>query len=154
MLHHVFGFEQVLSRMISLLRAGGRLFVGYEPNAIPYGIFWPLLKVAAKIVPEHREREKIRHASGQEAHPRLKEVDIHELSEFHIFRGRGIHPFRLQRFAESQGIVDSRVHFSSVHQFALLQDSGLPLAVEIVPDWVFRLSGRLSLSFSLTGTKS
>jgi SAM-dependent methyltransferase len=157
MLHHVFGFEQVLSKMIALLKPGGKLFLGYEPNAIPYRVFWPLLKVAAKIVPEHRNRDKIRHASGQEAHPRLKDVDIHELSEFHIFHGRGergIHPFRLQELVSRHGIFDSRIHFSSVYQFALLRDSGVPMPVEALPDWFFRLSGRLSLSFSLTGTKA
>ena len=73
------------------------MFLGYEPNAIPYRVFWPLLKVAAKIVPEHRDRDRIRERSGQRDHPSLKDVDIHELSEFHIFHGtrggRGIHPF-------------------------------------------------------------
>jgi len=157
MLHHVFGFEQVLSRMVSMLKPGGKLFVGYEPNAIPYRLLWPALKVAARIVPEHRERDRIREASGQSAHPTLKDVDIHELSEFHIFhgtRGRGIHPFDLQRFVMEQGIADCRVHFSSIYQFALLKDSGIPLPVQWMPDWLFKLSGRLSLSFSLTGTKA
>ena len=153
MLHHVFGFEQVLSKMILLLKPGGKLFLGYEPNAIRYRLFWPLLKVAERIVPEHRNRADIRKASGQEAHSRLKDVDIHELSEFHIFQSRGIHPFRLQQFIARQGIVDSRVHFNSVFQFALLRDSGVPVPVEALPDWLLRLSGRLSLSFSLTGTK-
>jgi SAM-dependent methyltransferase len=157
MLHHVFGFEQVLANMSSLLKPGGKLFVGYEPNAIPYRLFWPVLKVAAKIVPEHRERDRIREASGQQAHPTLKDVDIHELSEFHIFhgtRGRGIDPFALRRLAMDHGIVDCRVHFSSIYQFALLKDSGIPLPVHRMPDWLFKLSGRWSLSFSLTGTKA
>jgi SAM-dependent methyltransferase len=154
MLHHVFGYEQVLAKMISVLKPGGKLFLGYEPNAIPYRVLWPLLKLAAKIVPEHRNRERIRHASGQEAHPRLRDVDIHELSEFHIFQSRGIHPFLLQHFVGRHGIIDSRVHFSSVYQFALLRDSGVPIPVESLPDWIFRLSGRMSLSFSLTGTKA
>lgn len=156
MLHHVYGFEQVLASMIGMLKPGGKLFLGYEPNAIPYKIFWPLLKLAAKIVPEHRNRDSIRNASRQDAHPQLKDVDIHELSEFHIFHGtggRGIDPFRLQAFATRQGIDDCRIHFSSVYQFALLRDSGVPIPVQMLPDWFFRLSGRLSLSFSLTGRK-
>ena len=158
MLHHVYGFEQVLARMVSLLRPGGKLFLGYEPNAIPYRVFWPLLKVAAKIVPEHRDRDRIRERSGQRDHPALKDVDIHELSEFHIFHGtrggRGIHPFDLRQFVEAQGLTDCRIHFSSVYQFALLKDSGIPLPVERLPDWLFGLSGRMSLSFSFTGTKA
>jgi 2-polyprenyl-3-methyl-5-hydroxy-6-metoxy-1,4-benzoquinol methylase len=154
MLHHVYDFEDVLVSMISMLKPGGKLLLGYEPNAIPYRVFWPLLKVVAKIVPEHRNRDAIRNASGEQTHPRLKDVDIHELSEFHIFHGtgrRGIQPFRLQEFLSRHGIVDSRVLFSSVHQFALLSDSGIPMPVHKLPDWLFRLSGRLSLSFSLTG---
>jgi ubiquinone/menaquinone biosynthesis C-methylase UbiE len=67
MLHHVYGYEQVLSSMIAILKPGGKLFLGYEPNAIPYRVFWPLLKIAAKIVPEHRNRDSIRDASGQKA---------------------------------------------------------------------------------------
>jgi SAM-dependent methyltransferase len=154
MLHHVFGFESVLAAMISLLKPGGRIFLGYEPNAIPYRLLWPVLKLAAKIVPEHRDRDRIRAASGQAQHPRLKDRDIHELSEFHIFHGRGIDPRRLREFVASHGIVDNRVHFSSVYQFALLRDSGVPIPVDSIPGWIFNLSGRLSLSFSLTGTKA
>jgi 2-polyprenyl-3-methyl-5-hydroxy-6-metoxy-1,4-benzoquinol methylase len=154
MLHHVFGFQKVLADMISLLKPGGKLFLGYEPNAIPYRTLWPLLKIAARIVPEHRNRARIREASGQDRHSNLKNVDIHELSEFHIFQSRGIAPFELQRFVEKQGIVQSRVHFSSVYQFALLRDSGFPLPLTVIPDWLYRLSGRMSLSFSMTGTKA
>jgi SAM-dependent methyltransferase len=153
-LHHVFAFEPALARMISLLKTGGKLFVGYEPNAIPYRIFGPLLKLAAVIVPEHRNRERIRKTSGQEQHVTLKDADIHQLAEFHIFQNKGIHPFRLQQFSAQHGIVDSRVHFSSIYQFALLRDSGLPIPLDMLPDWLFRISGRISLSFSLTGTKA
>ena len=153
-LHHVFSFEKVLARMIALLKPGGKLFVGYEPNAIPYRIFWPLLKLAATIVPEHRNRDKIREASGQEQHATLRDADIHELSEFHIFQSKGIHPFQLQQFATRSGIVDSRIHFSSVYQFALLRDSGVPIPINALPDWLYRMSGRMSLSFSFTGVKA
>ena len=55
---------------------------------------------------------------------------------------------------ERQGVVDARVHFSSVYQFALLRDCGVPIPVQAMPDWFFRLSGRMSLSFCLTGTKA
>jgi 2-polyprenyl-3-methyl-5-hydroxy-6-metoxy-1,4-benzoquinol methylase len=157
MLHHVYGYERVLSSMIAMLKPGGRLFVGYEPNAIPYRMLWPLLKLAAKIVPEHRQRHAIREASGQAAHPSLNAYDIHELSEFHIFHGTGEHgidPFRLQALAARQGMADCRIHFSSVYQFALLRDAGVPIPMQVLPDWFFRLSGRLSLSFSLTATKA
>jgi hypothetical protein len=139
-----------------MLKPGGKLFLGYEPNAIPYRLFWPLLRAAAKIVPEHRKRDAIRDASQQAAHPRLQNVDIHELAEFHIFHGtsgRGIDPFRLKELVAGLGVVDCRVHFSSVYQFALLRDAGVPIPLQILPDWFFRMSGRLSLSFSLTGTK-
>jgi ubiquinone/menaquinone biosynthesis C-methylase UbiE len=62
MLYHVFGFERVLAAMIALLKPGGCLFLGYEPNAIAYRLLGPLLKVAPTIVPEHRNRERIREA--------------------------------------------------------------------------------------------
>jgi SAM-dependent methyltransferase len=156
MLHHVFGYEQVVTKMVAMLKPGGKLFLGYEPNAIPYRLFWPLLKVAARMVPEHRHRDSIRDASNQAAHPRLQDVDIHELAEFHIFhgtQGRGIDPHRLEALVSDLGIRDCRLHFSSVYQFALLRDSGVPVPLGLMPDWFFRLSGRLSLSFSLTGTK-
>jgi hypothetical protein len=142
--------------MISMLKPGEKLFLSYEPNAIPYRIFWPLLRTAAKIVPEHRNRDRIRQASGQETPP-AQGCGIHELSESHIFHGRGeggIHPFRLQEFITEQGIVESRAHFSSVYQLALLRDSGLPVPVASLPDWMFRLLAPLSLSFCLTGTKA
>lgn len=154
MLHHIFGFEQVLRSMVGLLKPGGKLFVGYEPNAIPYRLFWPLLKLAAKIVPEHRDRERIQRDSGQDAYPNLRDVDIHELSEFQIFHGGGIDPFRLRGSVAAMGMTDTRIHFSSIYQAALLKDSGVPIPLEVFPDWVYRMSGRLSLSFSLTGTKT
>jgi len=154
MLHHIFGYEDVLSKMIALLKPGGRLFLGYEPNAIPYRLFWPLLMLAAKIVPEHKDRERIQRESGQDKHPSLRGVDIHELAEFQIFHGRGIDPLRLRSFVEARGITNTRLHFSSIYQAALLKDSGVPWPVEFFPDWVYRLSSRLSLSFSVTGIKA
>jgi ubiquinone/menaquinone biosynthesis C-methylase UbiE len=154
MLHHVYNFERVVTKMVSLVKPGGKLFLGYEPNAIPYKLFWPLLKVAAKIVPEHRNRQKIRLASGQDAYSNLKDIDVHELAEYHIFQGRGIHPFILREYVSERGIVDTRVHFTSVYQAALLRDSGIPLPLNALPDWIYRMTGRLSLSFSLTGTKA
>jgi 2-polyprenyl-3-methyl-5-hydroxy-6-metoxy-1,4-benzoquinol methylase len=153
MLHHVYDVDRVAAKMASLVKPGGKLFVGYEPNAIPYSLFWPLLKVAAKIVPEHRHREKTRLASGQDAYSNLKDVDIHELAEYHVFTGRGIHPFKLRSYLNECGIVDTRVHFTSLYQAALLRDSGVPLPLDALPDWFYRLTGRLSLSFTLTGSK-
>jgi len=153
MLHHILGYEEVLARMIDLLKPGGKLFLGYEPNAVPYRVAWPLLKLAAKIVPEHRGRERIRKESGQDDYPSLMGLDIHELSEFQIFHGRGIDPFRLRDRLIGLGLADLRLHFSSIYQAALLKDAGVPLPIDSIPDWLYRVPGRLSLSFSLTGTK-
>lgn len=153
MLHHLYEYREVVAKMVSLIKPGGKLFIGYEPNAIPYRLFWPLLKAAAKIVPEHRNREQIRRASGQEDYDELKGVDIHELAEYHIFQGTGIHPFRLRDDAIDKGVSDAKVHFTSLYQAALLRDSGIPLPINSLPEWIWRISGRLSLSFCLTGTK-
>lgn len=153
LLHHMYDFEGVLSEMVSLLAPGGKLFLGYEPNAIPYRFFRPFLLALSRIVPEHKHQDKIREASGQDSHPRLKKVNIHRLSEYHIFHGKGIHPFRLEQFLWERGIVNTRVHFTSLYQAALLRDSGIPFPVDSIPEWLFRLTGRMSLSFSLTGTK-
>lgn len=152
-LHHIFDYERVLASMIDLVKPGGRLFLGYEPNAIPYRLAWPILKLASKIIPEHRDRERIRSESGQDRYPSLAQKDIHELSEFHIFHGRGIDPFKLRDRLTALGIVNIRLHFSSIYQAALLKDAGIPLPVDRIPDWLYRLPGQLSLSFSLTGTK-
>lgn len=151
MLHHIYGYEEVLAQMVSLLKPGGKLFLGYEPNAIPYRLFWPLLKMAAKIVPEHRDRDRIRRESGQDQHRNLRDVDIHELAEFQIFHGHGIDPFQLRDSLTRIGVIDVRLHFSSIYQAALLKDSGIPFPVDYLPVWLYRMSGRLSLSFSLTG---
>jgi hypothetical protein len=35
----------------------------------------------------------------------------------------------------------------------LLRDSGVPIPINLLPDWLGRMSGRMSLSFSFTGTK-
>jgi 2-polyprenyl-3-methyl-5-hydroxy-6-metoxy-1,4-benzoquinol methylase len=153
-LHHVHDYYAVLSAMISLLKPGGQLFLGYEPNAIPYRFFWPLLKVAARLVPEHRERDRIREESGQASYSALKDSDIHEIAEYHIFQGRGIHPIRLLDFVRDHSIFNGKLHYTSLYQFALLKDSGVPLPIDVVPNWFFEMPGRLSLSFSLTGTKA
>jgi ubiquinone/menaquinone biosynthesis C-methylase UbiE len=153
MLHHVHSYEDVLIKMVGLLKPGGKLFLGYEPNAVPYRLFWPFLKLAAKIVPEHRDRHRIQRESGQEQHPALRGFDIHEMAEFQIFHGRGINPFRLRKSVSSLAIADVRIHFSSIFQIALLKDSGVPVPMERFPDWVYPVPGPLCLSFSLTGTK-
>ena len=145
MLHHVFGYEKVLQQMASMVKPGGKLFLGYEPNAIPYKLFWPVIKLAATIVPEHRRRHEVREKSGQAAHETLKHADIHEMAEYHIFSSKGIDPFQLEKTLRGLGIIDTRVHFTSLYQAALLRDSGVPLPLDTLPDWVYRLSGRLSL---------
>src|ERR1700722_19416441 len=53
-LHHLYNWRSLLSQMVDLLKPGGRLFLGYEPNAIPYRLFKPLLMLLAKVAPEHR----------------------------------------------------------------------------------------------------
>jgi 2-polyprenyl-3-methyl-5-hydroxy-6-metoxy-1,4-benzoquinol methylase len=153
MLHHVHDYHEVVAGMVSLLKPGGRLFLGYEPNAIPYRLFWPLLMLAAKLVPEHKKRDQIRDASGQGSHATLKEANIHEVAEYHIFQGRGIHPKALQEMVRGLGIGDTKLHFTTLYQLALLKDSGVPVPIDMIPKWCFELPGRLSLSFSLTGTK-
>jgi ubiquinone/menaquinone biosynthesis C-methylase UbiE len=152
LLHHVYGFDQVIAKMASLVKPGGRIFLGYEPNAIPYRLFWPVLKVAARMLPEHRNRKKIQQAGGA-GQARAGEPDLHQLAEYHIFRGQGIHPFRLRDRLRELGIVHSRLHFTSLYQAALLRDAGLPFPLDLAPLWMYRISGRLSLSFSLTGSK-
>ncbi len=152
-LHHIPDYEEVLSGMVALLRPGGGLFIGYEPNAIPYRLFRPLLLLLSKIVPEHRRIDEIRRRSQQDLYPRLKGVNIHELSEYHIFYGKGIDPFALTKILDRMGIRGIHVHFTSLYQALLLCDAGIPLPVDAIPEWVYGLAGRMSLSFSLTGTK-
>ena len=153
LLHHVRDVEPLLSAMVSLLKPGGRLLLGYEPNAIPYRYLKPFLMALSRIGPEQREKKRIHDASRQEAHARLSGLDIHKVSEYSIFYGAGLHPFRLKAFLSTMGVIDTRVHFTSVYQAALLRDMGLPLPIDYLPDWVYRLSGRMSLSFSLTARK-
>ena len=154
LLHHVANYEDVLEGMVSLIKPGGKIFLGYEPNSIPYKLFQPLLLLLAAIVPEQRNKERIRLKSQQDIYPQLKGVDIHKLSEFHIFHGKGISTSTLKKTLTGWGIVDIRVHYSSVFQATLLKDSGIPLPIDSLPEWLYRLTGPLSLSFSLTGTRS
>ncbi len=154
LLHHVYDYHQVLEVIVSCLKPGGKLFVGYEPNAIPYKFLRPLLLALAQIAPEQRKGEIIRKNSSQDLYPKLRAFDIHKLSEFHIFHGKGIHPYSLQDFLQERGFVNTKLHFTSLYQVALLRDLGVPIPVDLLPEWLCKLTGRMSLSFSLTSSKA
>ena len=158
MLHHVYGFDRVLASMIAMLKPGGKLFLGYEPNAIPYQGFLAATEGRGEDRPgapqsgcdQSRERSGCASSSEGRGHPRAFRV-----SHFPRNGGPRHPPFSSAETSSSgTGSSDCRVHFSSVYQFALLRDSGVPVPVQLLPDWFFRLSGRLSLSFSLTGRKA
>jgi SAM-dependent methyltransferase len=150
-LHHLYDWQPLLSQMIHLLKPSGRLFLGYEPNGIPHRLFRPLLMCMAKLAPE----EKRWNRSGAAGLPssKLDDIDIHKLAEFHIFHGRGIHPFKLKRYLLDAGMRKVNLHFTSLHQVLLLKDYGIPLSLDSLPQWMFKLTGPLSLSFSLTAWK-
>ena len=152
-LHHVYDYSNILREMVSLLRPGGRLFIGYEPNAIAYRLFYPVLMFLARFVPEQKDKKGIEETSGQKEIPRLASKDLAKLTEFHIFDGKGIHPFRLKSKLKEMGLVNIKLDFSIVFQVALLRDVGIPVPMMIFPDWLYKLTGPLSLSFSLTAVK-
>ena len=152
-LHHVYDYSNILREMVSLLRPGGRLFIGYEPNAIAYRLFYPVLMFLARFVPERSNKERIEELSGQNEIPRLADKDLAKLTEFHIYYGKGIHPYRLKEELKEMGLEKIKLHFSIVYQIALLRDVGIPTPMMIFPDWLFKLTGPLSLSFSLTAAK-
>lgn len=153
-LHHLLNFDTALVSMVKTIKPGGKIFMGYEPNAISYRLFKPLLLLLSKMVPEQKNIQERERESGQDKFPTLKNADIHRLSEYHIFEGNGIHPYEIKKKLQDLGIVDVKIFFSSLYQFALLRDTGIPFPVDRFPDWVYAIPGRLSLSFSIVGKKS
>lgn len=151
MLHHLYDWRSPLGHMIELLKPEGRLLLGYEPNGISYRLFRPLLMAMAKSAPEEKRWNPDR--TGQAPCGQLRNVDVHKLAEFHIFHRRGIPPFELKRYLLNLGMRNVRLHFTSLFQMLLLKDYGLPFSLDALPQWVFKLSGPLSLSFSVTAQK-
>jgi SAM-dependent methyltransferase len=152
-LHHLYNWRSLLTQMVDLLKPGGRLFLGYEPNAIPYRLFRPILMLLAKAAPEHRRWGSKVDCGGAVPHTEMKDIDIHKLAEFQIFHGRGIDPFELRKLLLGMGMTDVNLQFTSLYQAALINDYGIPLPLDLFPEWVFRLSRRLSLSFSAISRK-
>jgi SAM-dependent methyltransferase len=150
-LHHLYDWRSLLRQMIDLLKPEGRLLIGYEPNAIPHKVFRPLLMAMAKLAPEEKRWNREGPADLPSGH--LRDVDVHKLAEFHIFYGRGIHPFKLRRYLLDAGLREVHLHFTSLYQALLIKDYGIPLPLDFLPQWVFKMSGPLSLSFSLTARK-
>jgi ubiquinone/menaquinone biosynthesis C-methylase UbiE len=82
LLHHLYDWESALVELVRVLKRGGTLFVGCEPNSYVYKLFNPLRKIVYKFSRDKRKKTAI-DAGG------IKDID-EEIAEFHRFYGNGI----------------------------------------------------------------
>ena len=115
----------------------------------------PLLKVAGKIVPEHRNRHRIRAATGQEAHSAEGRRYSRALRVSHLSSPRRARHPSVPVAAGRQRTGSRRQPHSSQLGLSIraVEDSGIPVPVEAHRTGCFA-SPAESLSFGLTRTKA
>ena len=141
-LHHLKDYEMVLAKMIYMLKFGGCLFLGDEPNYYAYR-YLPFIKYLFRY---HLQDKR-----------KLKTADIRNKfekhAEYHLFFSGGINPFKLKQYLSKRGLSNVYITFSSREFFASLIDRlGLYL-VNYLPNFVLDSTGILSRMFYLTAFK-
>jgi SAM-dependent methyltransferase len=137
LLHHLKDYERVLSRMADLVRPGGVLFLGYEPNELSFRVLAGVRKVYRRLLPEKRIEPL---------------GDLERLAEYHQFFSDGISPRRLKNFLASRG-MRARVFYRGEHFLGQLKDRlGWDL-VSWVPQKLLGLGGPLTPNFHLVAWK-
>jgi len=135
LLHHLYDWESALVELTRVLKHGGTLFVGCEPNSYVYKLFNPLRKFYHKFVRDKRIKSAIE-AGGVKA-------DDEEIAEFHRFYRDGIDPHTLSSILYRLGASKVDTLYTNIGMWANLADRTKIDLVKFLPSSL----GTLSVSF-------
>lgn len=114
LLHHLFDWESAVVELARVLKKGGVLFIGCEPNSYVYRVLNPLRKVYHKFVRDKRIESAIEE-SGIEA-------TDEEIAEFHRFYRDGIDVKRMRSVLSGLGATKVDTLYTSIGLWANFAD--------------------------------
>lgn len=135
LLHHLYDWESALVELVRVLKPGGTLFVGCEPNSYVYRLLNPLRKMYHKFARDKRIESAIE-AGG------VKETD-EEIAEFHRFYRNGIDARKLCSVLDGLGAIETDTIFTNIGMWANFADRTKIDLVRFLPPSL----GPLSASF-------
>jgi len=135
LLHHLFDWESAVVELSRILKEGGNLFIGCEPNSFVYSLLNPLRKVYHKMVRDKRIESAIED-SGIEA-------TDEEIAEFHRFYRDGIDAKRMSSLLSELGAKNVQTLYTSIGLWANFADRINVDLVRFLPSSL----GPLSVSF-------
>lgn len=135
LLHHLYDWESALIELARVIKHGGTLFVGCEPNSYVYKLFNPLRKLYHRFAHDKRIESAIE-AGG------IKDTD-EELAEFHRFYRDGIDAKQLCSILYRLGATKIDTLYTNIGFWANLADRTKIDLVRFLPSSL----GPLSVSF-------
>jgi ubiquinone/menaquinone biosynthesis C-methylase UbiE len=135
LLHHLYDWESALVELVRVLKRGGTLFVGCEPNSYVYRLFNPLRKIYHKFARDKRIESAIESGGIQETDEKV--------AEFHRFYRDGIDVKQLSSTLTGLGAKKIDTIYTSIGLWANLADRTRIDLVRYLPSSL----GPLSVSF-------
>jgi ubiquinone/menaquinone biosynthesis C-methylase UbiE len=135
LLHHLYDWESAIAELARVLKKGGTLFVGCEPNSYVYKLLNPIRKISYKMSRDKRKDLAIE-AGG------LEDTD-EEIAEFHRFYGDGIDADRLCNVLSGLGANEVDKIYTNIGFWAYLAYRTKIDLVRFLPSSL----GPLSVSF-------
>jgi len=135
LLHHLYDWESALVELTRVLKRGGTLFIGCEPNSYVYRLLNPLRKIYHKLARDKRIESAI-NAGG------VKQND-EEIAEFHRFYRNGIDVRQLCAILRGIGATKIDTIYTNIGFWANLADRTKIDLVRFLPPSL----GSLSVSF-------
>jgi ubiquinone/menaquinone biosynthesis C-methylase UbiE len=144
-LHHLFDYDNYLLQICKLIKKGGAMFIGYEPNALAFRIFkFPRKAYKALFTEERVERAKYKVNSNE---------DIEKLAEYHQYFSDGISPRYLKNKLLDFGFQQVRIIYSNIGAFGNLTERTHIPFLTFLPSWFMRAFGPFSLNFCILATQ-
>jgi ubiquinone/menaquinone biosynthesis C-methylase UbiE len=135
LLHHLFDWESALVELARVLKQGGTLFVGCEPNSYVYRLLNPIRKMYHKFARDKRIESAIERGGI--------EATDEEIAEFHRFYRDGIDAKRLATLLLRLGAKKTDTLYTNIGFWATLADRTKIDLVKYLPTSL----GPLSVSF-------
>ncbi|MDP3987947.1 MAG: class I SAM-dependent methyltransferase [Candidatus Levybacteria bacterium] len=140
-LHHLKDYEFCLEKLIKLLKPGGCIYFGHEPNYFVYKNFSSIISLYRKFVSDKRSVDL--NVKGK----------LESLAEYHMYYSKGINPFKLGKFFEDNNFHKVRIRLSNREFIASLEDRVGFKLIDYVPRIFLDCFGLFSRSFYLTAFK-
>ncbi len=139
-LHHLKNYQEIINKITPLLKPGGCLFLGAEPNYYCYR-YLSLFKQIFRT--KFKDNRKIRNKKRQ----------LEKYVEYHMYFANGFNPFEMKKKLLSHNFAKVDIYFSSREFFAGLIDRFNFHLINYLPNFLLDSTGVFSRIFYLVAYK-